>query len=81
MNVIKLALFIMRYFCQHRLTMPSRCGTAGQSKRCACLGLPGVLTLEQEQGNHTCDTKRRRSKCLGVVSAEPLYDRWCRLFN
>ncbi|HYE80811.1 MAG TPA: hypothetical protein VEG39_01455 [Clostridia bacterium] len=33
--------------------MPSRCGTAGRSKKRACLGLPEASALELEQGNHT----------------------------
>ena len=38
---------------ERRLTMPSRCGTVGRGKECACLGLPDAFALEWEQGNHT----------------------------
>jgi len=37
----------------HRITMPSRCGTSGEDKEWACLGLPDAFALEREQGNHT----------------------------
>jgi len=33
--------------------MSSRCGTLGNGKERACLGLPDVFALEWEQGNHT----------------------------
>jgi hypothetical protein len=71
---------------QLQITKHSSFGTAGKGKKQTCLGLLDAFALEQEQGNHTpspgASTARRTGsevRFSGVVSANPLYGRWCRL--
>ena len=57
-----------------RITMPSRCGTAGRSKKRACLGLPDAFALEHEQGNHTPSPGAKLRQGDGLLGSV----QWCR---